>query len=117
MIPVKTTGNQVNINGTSLMGYVKISYKNLVKAFGKPTSQKPSGDDKVRIRWSIEFEDGTVATIYDWKNYGKSVKWVKENYTEWHVGGKNQYAVDKVLDVLQEKQVEFSRLTFKNYLY
>jgi len=113
MIPVKTTGKHINIDGTSLRGYVKIYYKDLVTAFGKPTQQKPSGDDNIRIRWNIKFADDTLATIYDWKNYGKSVKWVKGNHTVWHIGGNNKYAVDKVLDVLHEKQVEFNHLTFK----
>lgn len=112
MIPVKTTGTHVDIDDTSLMGYVKVSYENLVKAFGKATSQRPSDDDKVRIAWNIKFADNTVATIYDYKNYGKTVKWVKENFTEWHIGGNDEYAVDKVLDVLKDKKVLFARLTF-----
>lgn len=112
MIPVKTTGKHVNVDGTSLMGYVAISYDHLVEAFGKPTSQRPSGDDKVRIEWQIKFADNTVATIYDWKNYGKSIKWVKENFLEWHIGGNDKHAVDKVLDVLKEKRVMFARLTY-----
>lgn len=110
MIPVKTTGKHVDDSNTRLVGYVAISYDHLVHAFGKPTRQKPSGDDKVRISWSIKFADNTVATIYDWKNYDKSLKWVKENYLEWHIGGKDKYAVDKVLDVLKEKKVMFARI-------
>jgi translation initiation factor IF-1 len=27
--------------------------------------------DKVTIEWGIRFEDGTIATIYDWKRYEK----------------------------------------------
>jgi len=100
MITVKTVGRNVKSGGTSLQGYVNATYDMLVKAFGKPTSQRPSGDDKVRIEWDIKFSDNTVATIYDWKNYGRSIKWVKENYTEWHVGGDNKHAVEKVLGVL-----------------
>lgn len=110
MIPVKTTGKHVDVSGTGLAGYVAISYAHLVEAFGKPTSQRPSGDDKVRIEWQIKFADNTVATIYDWKNYGKSVKWVKENNLEWHIGGHNKYTVQKVLDVLREKRVMFAEI-------
>ena len=115
MIPVKTVGKHVNILGTGLVGYVTISYAHLVEAFGKPTSQRPSGDDKVKIEWQIKFADNTVATIYDWKNYGKTVKWVKENCLDWHIGGEDKYAVNKVLDVLKEKRLMFAvppRLTF-----
>ncbi|MFA6570161.1 MAG: hypothetical protein WCT77_02890 [Bacteroidota bacterium] len=112
MIPVKRVSKLVKTENTGLVGYVNISYDHLVIAFGKPTSQRPSGDDKVRIIWDIEFEDGTVATIYDWKNYGKSVKWVKENFTEWHIGGNDKYAVDKVLAILKDKRLMFARLPF-----
>ncbi len=112
MIPVKTTGKQVDTSDTCLVGYVAISYAHLVQAFGKPTSQRPSGDDKVRIKWNIKFADETIATIYNWKNYGKSAKWVKENCLEWHIGGRNKFAVDRVLDVLKDKKTMFARLPF-----
>ena len=107
MIPIKTTGLHVDVTGTSLVGYVTTSYDYLVRAFGKPTRQRPSGDDKVRISWNIKFSDNTIATIYDWNNYGKSVKWVKENYSEWHIGGNDRFAVAKVADVLKDKKVMF----------
>ncbi len=100
MIKVKRVNRNVNTMGAHLVGYVDADYNTLVKAFGKPTSQTPSGDDKVRIEWYIEFTDGTVATVYDWKNYGKSVNWVKKNCTEWHIGGNNEHATNKVLAVV-----------------
>lgn len=109
---VKTIGKNVDVSNTSLIGYVEIKYEDLVKAFGKPTSQRPSGDDKVRIEWDIKFADDTIATIYDYKNYGKSIKWVKENCKEWHIGGNNKFAVDNVLNVIKDKKIKFNRLTF-----
>ena len=111
-VGVKRVSKNVKTENTGLVGYVAVSYDHLVKAFGKPTSQRPSGDDKVRICWDIEFVDGTVATIYDWKNYGKTIKWVKENFLEWHIGGNNKNAADKVLAVLKKKRLMFTRLTF-----
>lgn len=113
MIQVKTTGKHVTVDGTSLKGYIKTTYANLVKAFGNQTYSRPSADRKVRICWNIEFADGTVATIYDWKNSGKSTKWVKENCLVWNIGGYDKQAVNRVLDVLMEKQVEFINLPYQ----
>jgi len=112
LVAVKRVSNKVKTEGTGLVGYVVVSYDQLVEAFGKPTSQRPSGDDKVRICWDIEFYDGTVATIYDWKNYRKTVNWVKQNYLEWHIGGNDKSAEEKVLAVLKDKKLMFTRLTF-----
>ncbi len=84
--------------GTSLMGYLTASYDKLVFAFGEPTNTTPSGDDKVTCEWQIRFKDGTCATIYDWKEYGRSYKKV----TDWHIGGMNQRAVNYVKDVYED---------------
>jgi hypothetical protein len=56
----------VDINMTCLLGHCteEVTYSLLVKIFGKPTD----GDGyKVDAEWNIEFEDGLVATIYNWK--------------------------------------------------
>lgn len=89
--------NNADTCGTSLIGCVNISFDNLVEVFGKPNFDSLSGDDKVRIEWSIKFKDGTVATIYDWKNYGRSNDWVKKNEKEWHIGGKSEKAFTNVV--------------------
>ena len=52
-------------SGTSLVGYIKTTYDELVSKFGKP-NYGPSGDAKVRSEWILEV-DGEVCTIYDWK--------------------------------------------------
>jgi len=44
----------------------------------------------------LEFEDGTVATIYDWKLYETPY----DEY-QWHIGGKSFKAVERVLDVME----------------
>ena len=93
----------VNINGTSLQGYIQISYDDLVLALGEPTE----GDGyKTDAEWYIEFNDGTVATVYNWKNgfnysggYGSSIY----DIGEWHVGGHSTSAVLLVRKLLGEK--------------
>ena len=67
--------------GTSLRGYLPpTSYARLVAAFGEPTT---FGDgDKVQAEWVLRFSDGTLATIYDYKEIVRV-----EQVTDWHVGG------------------------------
>ena len=87
--------HDANINGTSFRGSVVTTYAELVQVFGLPDEGPDDLDaDKVTCCWRLEFEDGTVASIYDWKTsatpYGKY---------EWHIGGKTPTAVDHVLEV------------------
>jgi hypothetical protein len=84
------------INGTGLQGMIGISYKKLVKIFGKP--RRSEDCDKIDVLW-ILFTPAGSATIYnykDGKNYlgakGKNV----ENIKEWHVGGKCEAVYDWV---------------------
>lgn len=96
----------VEVDGTCLQGeMVDVSYAMLVEAFGEPTCD---GDEyKVQKEWMLQFEDGTVATIYDWKwseaynGRGRGKHYTK--VTDWHVGGRNRKAVLRVNEVLAEK--------------
>ena len=75
-------------SGTSYMGSVKTTYNRLVEIFGEPHLRD---GDKTTAEWVLEFQDGTIATIYDWK--------LSETPTyeyNWHVGGFSKDAVDKV---------------------
>lgn len=80
----------INASGTSLVGYIDLTYDDIVSMLGE---DEGSGD-KTLAQWTIKFEDGQIATIYDWKNYG----WNKEEVTHWHIGGKS----DKVLELVQK---------------
>lgn len=84
----------VPTNGTSLKGYTIATYYELVELFGEPTQGDPA---KTQAEWEIEFEDGTMATIYDWKMYGIPV----EQIGEWNIGGKDSQAVELVEQVIQ----------------
>lgn len=79
-----------NANMTSLQGYIKTSYADLVGCFGQPTCD---GDGyKVDAEWVVTFADGVVATIYNWKdgpNYCGAEGTPVEHITEWHIGGHN----------------------------
>jgi hypothetical protein len=62
-------------------------YEELVAVFGEPEG----GGDKTTVEWCLAFEDGTVATIYDWKEYETPMY----EYN-WHIGGKSKQAVARV---------------------
>ena len=85
----------IDTNGTCLQGYVTAQYKHLRGLLGK---SHESDGFKVDWEWDIEFEDGTVATIYNWKsgpNYGYDTVGPGQ-ITEWNVGGFHQQAVENV---------------------
>ena len=79
--------------GTSLQGYTETTKRKLMEVFGAP--QFYGEGDKVTIEWCLKFEDGTVATIYDWKRYEEGTPALDEMY-HWHVGGTSPLAVATV---------------------
>ena len=93
-----------NVGGTFLQGYIKASYEQLVKTFGEP--HDPDGDNyKTDVEWAFEFADGTIATLYNWKN-GKNYLGEAEGLElndsyEWNVGGNSDKAVAKLLEKLR----------------
>lgn len=86
------------IQGTSHKGYVCTTYDRLVKFLGEPKGG--SADGKTTCEWHIEFEDGKVATIYDWK-----VNSTPKDLYNWHVGAKTHGALDRLEEVLLERVV------------
>ena len=76
-------GNKTN--GSSLKGYIYITYPQLVSILGEPTYPTESGDGKVQKEWVVEF-DGDVFTIYDWKTFDED--YTMNELDEFHVGGK-----------------------------
>lgn len=76
---------QIDVSGTCLRGYCPegTTYEDLVRAFGEPFG----GCGKTDWEWAILFEDGTVATIYNWKDgpsYGGAGPHAERS---WHIGG------------------------------
>jgi hypothetical protein len=98
------TTDSVMAMGTSLQGYVEVSYDVLVDVFGEPNIHN-SGDGKVKCSWVIDFGNRKIATIYDWKSYDRTNI---EDIVDWHIGGFGMYAVDYI-----EKAIN-SRDEYKN---
>ena len=83
-------------SGTSLQDYVTTSYSRLVEVFGEPDiGPNDTGCDKVTCEWDLRFEDGTYATIYDWKEYDTPF-----GEYRWHIGGNNYMAGVRVFEAL-----------------
>tara|TARA_R100000322_G_scaffold140306_1_gene96038 strand:- start:3328 stop:3648 length:321 start_codon:yes stop_codon:yes gene_type:complete len=98
-----TTHNQdrIDVNGTHLQGYIGVTFDCLCELFGEPTW----GDEyKVDWEWMVQFEDGTVATVYNWKNgpnYCGHRGMMPHMIKEWHVGGHTREALNHVQDLLK----------------
>lgn len=88
------------IEGTGLVGYVTGTRREIEAVLGAPDEYGESdGDGKVTTEWLIRFDDGTVATIYDWKRYEDGAPGMDELY-RWHIGGREGTAVRMVGDLL-----------------
>ena len=80
--------------GTSYRGEINTDYDTLVELFGEPLL----GDGyKVQAEWDIIFEDGLVATVYDWKD-----DLLPLGVTCWHIGGKDFEAVARVDELIKK---------------
>ena len=75
---IKINDRATNINFSGLVGYVTATYRELVKELGEPETDF----DKSTAHWTVEAPDGTVATIYDYKEYTTPV-----GEYRWHIGG------------------------------
>ena len=83
--------------GTSLQGYVTSTLRDISAVFGEPTFYYPG--EKVTVEWGIKFDDGTIATIYDWKRYEDAPE--ADEVIEYHIGGNSSAAVNAVSDALK----------------
>lgn len=100
-----TTHNQhpININGTHGVGQIECNYQTLVDVFGPPL--KEGFDDyKSDAEWDIRFEDGSIASIYNWKNgvnYLGSSGQPTASITIWNIGGRDGHAVDRIKQAIK----------------
>ena len=91
-----TQADWTDANGTSLQGYVQAYYHQLVAVFGEPEG----GGDKTTVEWCLQFADGTVATIYDWKESETPM-----GLYRWHIGGRNDRAVGLVQQTFNQNKL------------
>tara|TARA_R110001583_G_scaffold30466_2_gene105266 strand:- start:1482 stop:1880 length:399 start_codon:yes stop_codon:yes gene_type:complete len=103
----------VNINGTSLQDYIDTTYDVLVDIFGEPDPQQLNDGYKVDWEWTIKFECGTVARIYNWKNgpnYCGEAGVGCHQVKQWHIGGFKHEAVRLVEQAIEQHQINSTTL-------
>ena len=83
--------NWAKANGTSLIGYITTTYAALREKLGEPQTH----GDKTTAEWCLEFQDGAVATIYDWKCSETPL-----HVYDWHIGGQGVGVMRQVQDLL-----------------
>jgi len=82
-------------NGTSFHDHTfTATVDDLRNVLGQPKFESNDGQDKCNFDWIMETEDGTVFTVYDWKEYRQ----LDENEDiEWHIGGRSGLTTGKAL--------------------
>ena len=97
---MKQLTNKNLIAGTSFFGTTfPASVNQLVEVIGQPTYEGNDGEDKTNFEWSMELEDGTIFSIYDWKEY-RAIG--LDEVIDWHIGGKNGDNTIKALNELSK---------------
>ena len=88
-------------DGTSFQGVtIFASVQDLTRAFGEPTIQDNTGEDKVNFVWDLETDDEEVFTIYDWKEYRELDL---NEQIEWHIGSRSRHiSGDAQYEVMRE---------------
>jgi len=93
-----------SLSGTSFhMSTVNATVNELKQVLGK-VHYTGDIDDKVQNEWLMELEDGTVFSVYDWKEY---CQYNDDKVIEWHIGGFNQESTERakneLIKLLNEK--------------
>jgi hypothetical protein len=87
-------------NGTSFHNTTfSASVADLRKILGEPDWEQNDGEDKSNFDWTMETEDGTIFTVYDWKEY-RALQ--EDEIIEWHVGGNSGADTEKALNEIAE---------------
>jgi hypothetical protein len=99
----KKPDDDMAINGSSLKSTMDVSYARLVEVLGPPNDE---GDGyKVDAEWVLEFTDGLIATIYNYKtgrNYLGEEGLPVEQIRDWHIGGHDSRVVERVNSLIKE---------------
>ena len=87
-------------NGTSFHDTTfRASVAAVRQILGQPQCEQNDGRDKVNFDWTMETDDGTIFTVYDWKEY-RALQ--EGEIIEWHVGGKSRTDTEKALTEIIE---------------
>jgi len=102
--------NDANANMTGFKGEFPITFAELVEIFGAPKYGPNADLDKTTCEWALTFEDGTIATIYDYKTNQTPM-----GEYAWHIGGHDAVAYTHVVDTIVLHRDKLVRM-IRNYL-
>lgn len=92
-----------SLDGTSFHGNtITATVADLINVLGAPDCTGDS-NDKVQNEWELELQDGTVFSVYDWKEYRRYTDTEK---IEWHIGGMSENATYRAQCYLEEALAE-----------
>jgi hypothetical protein len=80
----------------------------LIDAIGAPQIESNDGNDKVNVEWICELSDGTVFTIYDWKEY-RPIEFNEE--IEFHIGAKDKASSQRAMEALGKLGIGETKIT------
>ena len=109
---------QIQTWGTSGKGSFICNYITLVRVLGEPL--KGSDDFKTQVEWEIEYKDGTITTIYDWKQ-GKCYLGEEEGIEPnevicWNIGGNHgTNSVEHLKDLFISKGYAISNSRYDDF--
>ena len=98
-------GTYVDAIGSSLQGHLEATALEVTAILG-PQDPEVFDPDKTRNEWTLMFDDGHVATVYD--DY-QSPRHPNETFS-WHVGGRTTIVVDRLNSLLAAYRQEKSRV-------
>jgi len=78
---------------------INASVNDLTKVLGEPQYDTNHGTDKINFEWMMELNDGSVFTVYDYKEYRVLDK---REIIEWHVGGLNGLVTERAKGFIKE---------------
>ena len=99
----------IKIDGTSLQARLhNLTYATIIDTFGEPSDR--FDNYKSDAEWIIQFDDGQVATLYNYKNgrnYMGPDAPSKYDITTWNVGGKSHEVVLRLRQLLMKDSTHY----------
>ena len=93
-------------DGTSFHNHTfTATVDDLRNVLGQPQFESNDGEDKNNFDWIMETEDGTVFTVYDWKEYRRLEE---DEVIEWHIGGRSGADTEKALLEIREALMAYT---------
>ena len=93
-------------NGTSFHDHTfTATVDDLRNVLGQPQFESNDGEDKNNFDWVMETQDGTVFTVYDWKEYRRLAE---DEVIEWHIGGRSGADTEKAFLEIREALMAYT---------